>query len=223
MSLSAIVTTAGTWGLHLAQLYQMQDWEVFADKKRDDPYAPGYFFNHVAGALSGLANVTRKTAMGRLPTQQCFVCGAPVDLARTVGDHIIATQWGGPETVQNALLLCRAHNSSKGTKDLLEWWVQKGWPVASLHRSDLCLYARAHWQLWGPQVHREPAPPYLCTFVTQRTAAFPSDAHRLALAGAAQQVCVLAQRQAPEGSCPPPYLSYYGITPFVPVRTPTAV
>lgn len=210
-----------THGQGLLALYMLQNWECFAPRKVGDPYAPGYFPRHVASALHGIANRTRKTALGQVGAAVCLGCGTSVDLTRTEGDHLIAKAYGGRETLQNTVVLCRPCNSSKGTKDLLEWWLFKGKPVADLPRSVLCVYTREHWDLWGVQVHREPLRAYMATFLTQRAASLPTDAHREALYRAAVVACALAQGQTIGGDgglflvtvdpLPGPYLSAYGL------------
>jgi len=103
---------------------------------------------------------------------------------------------------------------SKNKKDLLAWWLFKGYPVSQLDRSVLCLYAREQWQHWGAQVHREPCYPWLRAFCEQRAAALPSAAHWEALVRASCAVCVEAQRpmvtQGYGNGKAPAHLSTYG-------------
>src|SRR5205823_1196184 len=92
-----------THGQGLVALYMLQQWESFAGKKVGEPYAAGYFYNNIHSVLHGLTNPTRKTAMGHLGTAACIACGAPVDLLRTEGDHLIARAYGGPDWIQNTV------------------------------------------------------------------------------------------------------------------------
>jgi len=216
--------SVNTHGEGLLAIYMLQDWECFAPRKVGEPYAPGYFANHVQAALRGISNRTRKTALGHVGTAACLGCGVPVDLTRTVGDHLIPTAYGGRESLQNTLVLCRPCNSSKGTKDLLDWWLFKGKAVEALPRSVLCVYAREHWDLWGVQVHREPLRSYMATFLTQRAARLPTDAHRDALYKASVAACALAQGQPMPEEAPflqtvpvslsGPFLSAYGLRQY---------
>lgn len=167
----------------LIALYGLQQWEAMGQG-----YAPGYFYKltTIASLLHGLANTTRHTAFGHLATAACLVCDAPIDLTRTEGDHIIPRAAGGSDVLQNTLLFCRRCNSSKGTKDLLAWWQDKGYDPLALPRTVVCLYARALWQHWeypGLRVHA--CPLALRTFLTARLRPLPSDEHRIALIGAA--------------------------------------
>jgi len=62
----------------------------------------------------------------RLP-QECIYCGAVDNLSI---DHVIATDRGGMDSGDNAVWACRTCNSSKGNRDLFEWWIQmrRGFP-----------------------------------------------------------------------------------------------
>src|SRR5437588_12354 len=106
----------------------MQQWEAFAPQYAR-PLAAGYFYGHIPDMLNGLANPTRQTAFRHLASGVCVVCQTPCDLGHTEGDHIIPRHTGGSNSVQNTLLLCRRHNSSKGVKDLLAWWLEKDYGV----------------------------------------------------------------------------------------------
>jgi len=54
----------------------------------------------------------------RLP-QECIYCGSTERLSI---DHIIPTNLGGEDGSDNSIWACRSCNSSKGAKDLFEWW-----------------------------------------------------------------------------------------------------
>jgi 5-methylcytosine-specific restriction endonuclease McrA len=171
-------------GQGLIALYALQQWECLKQPHLS-PYKPGYFYNAIQGILRGLETPSRGTAVRHLTTSSCLVCDAPVNPLRSTFDHIIPTAAGGPDDLGNALILCRAHNSSKGTRDLLDWWLWKRYGAMALPREVLCLYARIHWQHYGPEVLDEPAPPFLMDFLCARAAALPGDAYRIALLGAA--------------------------------------
>jgi hypothetical protein len=49
---------------------------------------------------------------------QCIYCG--VDDKLTL-EHILPTSRGGPDTADNAVMVCKSCNSSKGAKRLYEW------------------------------------------------------------------------------------------------------
>lgn len=177
-----------TKGHGLVALYALQQWESFAPNY-PEPLAHSYFYKNLESFLHGLENVSRKTALKHIDTRTCLVCDTTVDLSHSVLDHIIARALGGPEALQNSIVLCRRCNSSKGTKDLLEWWQFKGYPVESLPRNVVCLYARMHWQHYGEAVLAQAIPPFMQAFLLQRAAMLPTDQHRIALYGVAYAGC----------------------------------
>jgi hypothetical protein len=108
-------------------------------------------------------------------------------------DHIIPRARGGHESPQNRLVLCRPCNASKGTGDLLEWWQFKGANVMQMEPWTLCLYSRAQWQHYGPALLDAPITAETQAFLVARAAHLPTDAHRIALYGAAYAVCGLVR------------------------------
>jgi hypothetical protein len=52
----------------------------------------------------------------------CAYCGTVDNLSI---DHLVPKMLGGENNADNALFACRSCNSSKGSKDLLEWYGQK--------------------------------------------------------------------------------------------------
>lgn len=175
----------------LAVLYHLQQWEV-AHQARVEPYGPGFFYHRVESAYKGLANTAPKTALGHLATRQCFVCGSE---AVTI-DHLMARHVGGPDTVANYGLLCRTHNSAKGTKDLLSWWDSAGFDPLLLPRQVVCLYTRIQWQTLSRLQRQAPASGALSRFVQARTQVLPSRGHYEACYGAAYATCCVEEWQA---------------------------
>lgn len=174
----------------ICALYFLQQWEALEEsrlqRRQLDPYASGYFYRNVLSCLKGLNNPTRETALKHLSEGRCvsFGCDRKVDLSSSQLDHIIPRAVGGSESLTNALVLCRPHNSSKGTKDFLVWWMGKGFPAPELSRRILALYCRATWQFYtGTQWPTFPDPLHT-QFLQQRCAILPSHDHRLALYGA---------------------------------------
>jgi hypothetical protein len=49
----------------------------------------------------------------------CVYCGAEADLS---WDHLIPVSKGGPNIISNQVVACRSCNSSKGNKDIFEWY-----------------------------------------------------------------------------------------------------
>ena len=176
----------------LFALYALQEWECLRHPS-DGPYKPGVFYNKVFGILNGLHNPTRKTALHNLANAECTACGDPVSLANTIGDHLVAVRAGGPESIQNTILLCRRCNSSKGSKDLLVWWMEKTYPPALLDRRILCLYARMNWQLRPNTFLDNPLHSSIAAFLQCRAASLPTEAHRIALYGATYAGCAFSR------------------------------
>ena len=173
----------------LFALYALQHWESFAAQYTRSPLSPSYFYAHVWDILKGLDNTTRTTILKHLSAPQCLVCETPVDLAHTQLDHIIPLIEGGPEDLPNAIVLCRRCNSSKGRKDLLVWWQDKAYGVATLPRRVLCLYARIHWQHRPASLLDTVLPTARRAFLRDRAQGLQSDQHREALYGATYAGC----------------------------------
>ena len=51
--------------------------------------------------------------------KECAYCSSEQDLS---WDHLIPTSKGGPNTISNHVPACRGCNSSKGDRDVLEWY-----------------------------------------------------------------------------------------------------
>lgn len=169
-----------SWHEALYSLYALQHYEAM-----DKQYGPGVFYTQIFSVLAGLENSSAKTLLKHLSTPECVVCREFVDTSKGGGrDHIIPLSQGGPDTMENSMVLCRQHNSSKGAKDLLEWWLWKGWEATALPRNILCLYARIMWQhLNGILTQAYDLPEEIREFVTARAGGLPSAEHRLALYG----------------------------------------
>lgn len=55
--------------------------------------------------------------------QICNYCGSSENLAL---DHIFPKKYGGTDAAENLIFACKACNSSKGKKDLMEWMEYRG-------------------------------------------------------------------------------------------------
>lgn len=78
-------------------------------------------------------------------TSSCWYCGSTERLS---ADHIVPRQKGGRDGGENLVYACRTCNSSKGSKDLLEWMSSRGqFPSLLLLRRYLKMaieYCRQH-------------------------------------------------------------------------------
>lgn len=55
--------------------------------------------------------------------RECIYCGAKGSLSK---DHLIPLSRGGRDTIENIVPCCRGCNSSKGDRDVLEWYRWRG-------------------------------------------------------------------------------------------------
>lgn len=168
----------------LFALYALQQFESFNPKWDGTWYHHNYFYNHVIDFLNGLDNDTRSTVLKHIKTAKCVACASEVDISRSDLDHIIAKSKGGPQDLTNSILLCRRCNSSKGVKDLLEWWQFKEFKVEDLPRNILVLYCRIHWMTLSEESLRNAAPPYVISFLHARAARLFTQDHIATLYGA---------------------------------------
>ena len=72
--------------------------------------------------------------------QACCYCGSTDNLCM---DHMIPKMRGGPDNPENLVTACRSCNSSKGSRDMLEWMVRRGhFPALLLLRRYIKVAAR---------------------------------------------------------------------------------
>ena len=172
-------------------LYALQQWESITQPKTG-PYKPSYFYNALEGVLHGLERPSRQTALRHIAENACTICQAPLDITRSVLDHLMPTSRGGPDTLDNTCMLCPKCNSSKGAKDLLQWWADKHRNPLALDRRVLCLYARIYWQHTTSAALQSFASDALKDFLTTRAMhTLPSPQHQIALHGSAYAACAL--------------------------------
>ena len=61
------------------------------------------------------------------PHDACWYCGRSVsDCGPLTADHIFPRMKGGEDISDNLIMVCRSCNSSKGVKDLLAWYHERG-------------------------------------------------------------------------------------------------
>jgi hypothetical protein len=75
-----------------------------------------------AGSMSPRSLMRDQKIRMKLP-QQCIYCGGVEHLAI---DHVVASAAGGADAGDNAVWACRSCNSSKGKRDLFDWWGTAG-------------------------------------------------------------------------------------------------
>ena len=174
------------WVTHsdaLVVLYATQQFLRIPPKEGGAFYGPGYFEDRRGEILEALGRPSRGASKRLLISNGCIACKAPVPAGST-GDHLIPLHDGGSDSIENHLPMCRSCNSSKGRKDLLEWWESKNRDPLALGLDALTIYARLKFRwLWNYGSPLAPAPLYLEGQLRRLLAELPSDRHRRAAVG----------------------------------------
>lgn len=156
-----------------------QSW-LCIKERTDRIYGPGYFTRNYDAFLRTLEHDGRLSVKRLINSNKCYVpkCAIPFP-TNYVLDHLIPLSKGGPDTIANSFPLCPNHNSSKGAKDLLQWWQEKGFSINALGSDVLRLYSRLMFRTVQTE-SQEPAPKYLFSFVSKLSSTLPSEAHQQA-------------------------------------------
>lgn len=124
----------------LIRLHALEAWRRLPLAGDGRPYGPGFFATRDwEGTLARGEN--RRVSLRLAALGECLGCQTPMAPGST-GDHLVPKAEGGPDGAQNYLPLCRSCNSSKGKRDLLEWWVAAGKAPVTLTPDALCAYTR---------------------------------------------------------------------------------
>lgn len=109
----------------------------------------------------------RGMAAEQIKSSSCFVCNSSLP-KNTTGDHLVAKSKSGPDRADNWVALCRSCNSSKGSKDLMEWWSVKERSLDDLPDGPFCMYARLQYSMLEEQSELDAlAPEYLLALLRQ--------------------------------------------------------
>ena len=137
----------------------------------DHKYWPGrgIFKKGLDGAIKSLESESRNAVLRLARHSRCIFCGR--EIGEGTGDHVIPLAKGGHWTVENFIPLCRECNASKGTRDLLEWWIIKGRHIKELNLDALVVYLRLTYRMSADK--EKPAPYYLVTAVEQAKETMP--------------------------------------------------
>jgi len=122
-------------------------------------------------ALRSLESESRKTVLRLAGLGRCVSCGLTVGIGS--GDHIIPLSRGGPQSAENFMPLCKRCNSSKGNKDLLEWWIGNGRHIKDLNHDALTIYLRLRYRMANEKERCSPAPWYLREALNQTEEVLP--------------------------------------------------
>ncbi len=159
---TAATTTVNQQGL--IALYLLGDFGRVSMAGRRP--GPDWIKHH--GVVGGITSHSRKAALRLARVSTCLRCDEVLSL-NTEGDHVIATANGGPAGLENYLPLCGRCNSSKGTRDLLDWWIgHSSRSVRDLPPDVLIVYCRLHFAHYNRiRTLSDPAPDSLVAAVTE--------------------------------------------------------
>lgn len=118
-----------TVGEHLYWSYANLCMAHAAVGKGEQNYRQGHYIirsRMFGGFRKGVLNVASLADDERLKLiipQACCYCGSRDNLSV---DHLISRKKGGIDAGDNMVWSCRSCNSSKGAKDMMEWYRQRG-------------------------------------------------------------------------------------------------
>jgi len=156
-------------GLSLRKsLIALRAWSHWHRVVSENPkYFPGLSLlkKGFEAAHESLMSESRKTVLRLAKLGRCVSCGVKVNVGS--GDHIVPLSRGGPQSAENFMPLCRRCNSSKGSKDLLEWWIGCGRHIKDLNHDALTIYLRLKYRLTSEEELDSPAPWFVHKAVKQ--------------------------------------------------------
>ena len=82
----------------------------------------GFIVNRYKALDSGkikMSSILKEDQKQLKEGKTCIYCGCEIDLSY---DHIIPKSKGGPDNIHNQVLACKKCNTSKGNKDIFEWY-----------------------------------------------------------------------------------------------------
>lgn len=159
----------------LARILAIQGWMRLPLAPDGRPWGPGWFGKR--DWVSHLGDANRRVSVRLSRVKECVRCGQEVPVGSR-GDHIIPISKGGPDDASNYMPLCRSCNSSKGAKDLADWWRESGRSPAELPADVLCSYVRLTYQESRRQggLHKD-APAGLQWLLSGLRPCVPTNAH----------------------------------------------
>jgi hypothetical protein len=91
------------------------------------------------------AGTNRRVVIRLIQFGRCLGCEREMAESST-GDHLVAIANGGGAGIDNYVPLCGRCNSSKGTRDFIAWWLQRGKRIGELPPDVLTAYCRLTFQ-----------------------------------------------------------------------------
>lgn len=87
--------------------------------EKNDRFIMGQYKKLKNGSIK-MSDILREDLMQMECGKECCIyCGSKENLSY---DHLIPKSKGGPNIISNMVLACRSCNSSKGNKDIFEWY-----------------------------------------------------------------------------------------------------
>jgi len=124
---------------------------------------------------SSLRSASRNTVIRLASLGRCINCETSVP-SNSTGNHLVPISKGGSQSIENFAPLCKSCNSSKGPRDLLEWWVSyQRKTIARLNLDALCVYLRLTYQILEKENRlAEEVPDYYLKAIQQAAETLPS-------------------------------------------------
>lgn len=81
------------------------------------------FFNKFKTGKQRISDLYNQNKIKLKAGDYCFYCGAEISKENLTADHVFPRIKGGTNDMDNIIFVCKSCNSSKGKKDLLEWFM----------------------------------------------------------------------------------------------------
>ncbi|MCQ2132258.1 MAG: HNH endonuclease [Bacteroidaceae bacterium] len=81
------------------------------------------FFNKFKTRKQRISDLYNQNKIKLKAGDYCFYCGAEIPKENLTADHVFPRIKGGTNDMDNIIFVCKSCNSSKGKKDLLEWFL----------------------------------------------------------------------------------------------------
>ena len=177
--LTSIPTTTLSEHDYLLGLVALAQWQ----KASKDGSPNAEFFTDIHKLQATLEADSRLVVLQNIADGRCYGCGTRIANIVNQGDHVIPLSAGGPRGMDNFSLMCRWCNASKGSYDLVSWWLKQGRSLLTLDPNVLTIYARTRFKMKrmeGPTSLEFPAPWWAQQALDQVSNALPSGSHRRA-------------------------------------------
>jgi len=109
-------------------------------------YGTGFYRSHLKYAKKWIYETEPTDSIIKLfSKKKCVYCGVDLKSSGSIGDHIVGRKLNG---VQWRVPCCKTCNSSKGNRDLIDWWVgMKNRDVLDIDKHVWAVYVRAKLRL----------------------------------------------------------------------------